>query len=258
MKRIIILLVLFIGNSYLFAQREDLKINIGEYTFLTKYDTSTFISTLTIEKENRIIFTDKSDYSIMDIKEYDLNNDGNNEILIDLYSGGAHCCTFLVAARMINDRFTILDSIYWGNSFYAIHDFNGDGKKEILGASDMFAYAFTNFAQSEFNVLIYTFENNTFQDVTKNFPKIIEEDIEDHIEELKSYIKDKNFMCQENDTADTFNTDAGAVKAILAPLVADYYNLGDVEKGYSFIDLIYKCPDKDRFIQILQNDFKLK
>ncbi len=94
--------------------------------------------------------------------------------------------------------------------------------------------------------------------MTGSFPKIIEEDIDTHIEELKQYIKDENFKCPENDTTDTFNTDAGAVKAILAPIVADYYNLGDIEKGYTFVELIYKCPDKDKFIRTLQNDYKLK
>ncbi len=62
-----------------------------------------------------------------------------------------------MAAGISDESFNILDSIYWGNSYYSIRDLNNDGRKEILGANDMFAYAFTNFAQSEFNVMIYDF-----------------------------------------------------------------------------------------------------
>ena len=57
---------------------------------------------------------------------------------------------------------------------------------------------------------------------------------------------------------DTFNTDAGAVKTMLAAIVADYYLLGEVSKGYELVDSYYKCPDKDKYREILQNDFKLK
>ena len=48
-------------------------------------------------------------------------------------------------------------------------------------------------------------------------------------------------MCPKGD--ETFNTDAGAIKAILAPIVADYYYLDDVEAGYEYVRKVYKCPD---------------
>ncbi len=194
----------------------------------------------------------------MDIKEYDLDRNGEKEILMELYSGGAHCCTFLVAARIINNKFNILDTIYWGNSHYSINDINDDGNSEISGINDMFAYAFTNYAESEYPVLVYGFENNKFKDITKNFPKIIEEDLKEHLEELKFYITDTGFACPKSPDEDTFNTDAGAVKAILAPIIADYYSLGNVNRGYELVDSVYKCPDKDKFKEILQSDYKLK
>lgn len=55
-----------------------------------------------------------------------------------------------------------------------------------------------------------------------------------------------------------FNTDAGAVQAILAAITADYFYIGELEKGYEYIDKIYTCPDKKKFISILKKDFKLK
>ena len=240
------------------AQQDNINYKTGDYTFKTIYDTNQYTTTLTIYHGRTVIYKEIHIGTIAGIKEYDLNNDGENEILTEEFSGGAHCCTSLYIGKILNNGFKVLDSIYWGNSFYTVKDLNNDGKLELSGTSDMFAYAFTNYAQSEFNVLIYGFENDKFVNVTSSFPEVIEKDIDDHIENLKPYIKDTTFECPENDTTDTFNTDAGAVKAILAPIVADYHSLGDVEKGYSYVDLIYKCPDKEKFIKILQNDYKLK
>ena len=120
----------------------------------------------------------------------------------------------------------------------------------------MFAYAFTNYAQSQMNILIYGYQNKKFVDVTKNFPDLLNKQIEDMKTELKPY-QDIGFKCPELNE-ETFNTDAGAVKAILAVIVADYNTMGQTNKGYEFVDENYNCPDKDKFTDILKTDFKLK
>ncbi len=250
-----ILIILSLSISG-WAQYKDLKVKLGDYTYTTKFDTSNYLTTLKIKKGKNTIYYKNSDFPITGITEYDLDHDGTKEVLLDMYSGGAHCCTYLVAARINDDKFKILDSIYWGNSFYEIKDLNNDGRYEIQGANDMFAYAFTNFAQSRFSVIIYAFQKNRFINVTKNFPKLVQKDIDDLREELKNYT-DTGYQCMNVDE-DTFNTDPGAVKAILAPLVDDYYTLYQVSKGYDLVDSVYKCPDKDKFIQILKTDYKLK
>ncbi|MDQ3020373.1 MAG: hypothetical protein M3R36_07365 [Bacteroidota bacterium] len=258
MKKSNILILIFIivlTNISANAQYKNLNVKLGKYTFSTKFDSSSYLTTFKIKKGKNTIYYKTTEIPITGITEYDLNNDGNNEILIDMYSGGAHCCTYLVAAVIKENKFKILDTIYWGNSFYTIEDLNKDGRKEIFGASDIFAYAFTNFAQSEDPILIYGFENNKFKNVTKNFPDIVKKDIEAHLKKLIPYTTDTGFACP---ITDTFNTDAGTVKAILAPIVADYYTLGEVKRGYDLVDSVYKCPDKDKFIQTLQSEYKLK
>lgn len=255
MKTGLILLSLFIG-AYANCQYDNLNIRIGDYTFVTKFDTANFQTRLKIKKDSKVFFNKVSDFPIMGIKQYDLDNDGRKEILIEMYSGGAHCCFYLVAGRLSAKSFTILDTIYWGNSFYEIEDLNKDGKQEIVGSNDMFAYAFTNYAETRFTPLIYEFKNDKFVNVTKNYPGAIKENLDELKADLYS-ITDTGFRCEDNGE-DTFNTEAGTVKTILGPIVDDYYNLGDVQKGYELIDSVYKCDDKDKFIQILQNDYKLK
>lgn len=251
-----LLVITAIQIQSLHAQLADINFKYKDFIFQTKYDSVDFSTELKIRKNKKVIYKKVYYDRITEIKDYDLEGNGNKEILIQMYSGGAHCCTSLFAGEIKDNRFVFTDSISWGNSFYAVTDLNFDKRQEIAGVSDKFAYAFTNYAQSQFNLLIYNYENGKFREVTKNFPKQINDDIEELNSELKTYT-DTGFQCMEINE-DTFNTDAGAVKAILAAITAEYYTLGEAEKGYELIDAVYKCPDKEKFVQILKNDFKLE
>lgn len=255
-KTLFIILIVFFLSSESMSQFADLKFKTGEYTFQTKFDTSTYTTVLKVKKDKKTIFKETYYDGITEIKEYDLDNDGKREILIEMYSGGAHCCSSLFAGEIENNKFRYTDSILWGNSYYEIKDLNGDNKFEIAGVNDMFAYAFTNYAQSQMNILIYGYQNKKFVNVTRNFPELVNKQIDDMKAELKPY-QDNGFKCPELNE-ETFNTDAGAVKAILAVIVADYNTLGEIKKGYDFVDANYNCPDKERFTNILKSDFKLK
>jgi len=104
--------------------------------------------------------------------------------------------------------------------------------------------------------LVYRVKNNKFVNVTKNYPKRVKEFVEELKKDLKEFTE-KGFECYGiND--DTFNTDAGSVKTILAAITACYYSIGEDKKGYELIDKSYKCPDKDKFVKILRDEFKLK
>ncbi|MBS1517914.1 MAG: hypothetical protein JSS91_07490 [Bacteroidetes bacterium] len=236
------------------AQSDDLNVKIGKYLFKTKFDQKEFTTTLNISRDGKKIFEETYYDIIPEIKSMDLDNDGRNEILIGRYSGGAHCCTSLYAGRFRSGKFTYTDSVYWGNSFYRFEDLKSDGKQEIVGVNDVYAYVFTNFAQSRFPVLIYAYENNKFVNVTSEFPAQVEESLNGFKNELEEY---KGFKCADAGE-ETFNTDAGAVKAILAAMTEDYKSLGKTDEGYKLIDEFYTCPDRDSFIKQLRNDFLLK
>ncbi|HMS63753.1 MAG TPA: hypothetical protein PKD83_00710 [Ignavibacteria bacterium] len=255
-KVLFILLSVILLFSESRSQFADIKFKTGEYVFQTKFDTASYTTQLKIKKNKKTIFKETYPDGITGIREYDLDYNGKKEILIEMYSGGAHCCSNLYVGEIANGKFNYNDSILWGNSFYGIEDLNNDKKFEISGVNDMFAYAFTNYAQSQFNILIYGYENKKFVNVTKSFPAILEAQIGEMIKELKPY-QDSGFKCPELNE-DTFNTDAGAVKAILAVIVADYGTLGEIEKGYEYLEANYNCQDKEKFIEILNNDFKQK
>jgi hypothetical protein len=253
----ILLPVLFSITLYAEAQDDTVDFKYGDYYFHSVYDTANFCSNLTIYKNKTKIFTDSCIDKIMSIAAYDLEGNGDKVILVEYYTGGAHCCTYVEACKFVSGRYRVLDTLFWGNSGYSVVDYKKDGKMEIEGSNDMFAYAFTNFAQSFFSYSIYRFKNGRFYLANTEFS----DSVENHIKELKSYLDEyliNGFDCPKSPDEDTFNTDAGAVKAILAPIVADYYSIGRTKEGYDLINKVYNCNDKEKFIEILKKEFNLK
>ena len=262
MKKTFCAVLCIIASVFLFSNAHsqmigrDSTYRAGEYYFQTKYDTSEFSTNLTISFKKKIIFESSFDDEITDIREYVVNKNLEKVILIDLYSGGAHCCALMLVGKITNNEFKVLDSVWWGNAGYDVQDIDNDGTLEIEGGKDMFAYAFTNYSETRFPPVIYRFEHNRLVDATSRYPYILKEDIKQLKEDLKEFTK-KGFECPKKDE-DTFNTDAGSVKTILAAIVADYWTLGEVSKGYDFVKETYKCADRDKYINILKNEFKLK
>jgi len=144
-----------------------------------------------------------------------------------------------------------------GNGGYELKDLDGDSIMEIVTSNDMFAYSFTNYAETRFPTEIFKFTNGKLKIVNNEFVDLVENEIKEFKKDVEDFVK-KGYDCPKTDTEDTFNTDAGSLKTMLAPIVADYYSIGKVNKGYEYVEKMYKCPDKQNFIKILKKDFKLK
>jgi len=257
MKNILIILI-FLFSSRLFAQwGQDLDTTIAGVRFAAKFDTTNFETKLTVTKDkNKIhesIFLD----NIYDISLDQFQPGGTKYYLFQLYSGGAHCCSSLLITEIRDNKFIVLDTGFYGNSGYVVEDMNKDGVKEIISGNDMFAYAFTNYSETRFPLRVQKFENGKLIDITGNFKDDLVMELGYFEEDLNEILK-TGFECPETDDEDTFNTDAGSVKTILAAIVADYFSLGQVERGYDLVKKVYKCKDIDKYIKILKEDFKLK
>lgn len=107
----------------------------------------------------------------------DLDGDGEREVVLDVYTGGAHCCTISRIYRYSRGRYR-LTSHDWGNVFppYRIVDFGRDGRLELRSADDRFAYVFTSFAGSLFPVRIWRYDRGRMLDVTRRYPGIVARD----------------------------------------------------------------------------------
>jgi hypothetical protein len=105
----------------------------------------------------------------------DLNGDGEPEVLVDVYSGGAHCCALTEIASFNGTGYGVLEA-YWGNTGYELGDLDRDGRPELVGHDDAFAGAFSSYAASFFPPRVLDYDPavaGALRDVTARFPALL-------------------------------------------------------------------------------------
>lgn len=107
----------------------------------------------------------------------DLERNGRPDIVLDLYSGGAHCCSIEQIFRYAPARRSYVKTQHnFGDPGERIVDLGHNGRLEFLTADDRFAYAFTDFAASGLPVSVLTFSGGHFHNVTRGYPALVAQD----------------------------------------------------------------------------------
>jgi hypothetical protein len=147
----------------------------------------------------------------------DLDGDGEPEVLLDIYTGGAHCCVDTWIYRYTGTSY-IGTPAEWGDVGYSLKDLDGDGVPELRSADDHFAYAFTSFAGSWFPPQIWQFRAGKLNNVTRNYPKVIKADAK---KALRTYRAKRNRKLD--------------MRGVVAAYVADEYLLGHGSTGWKLV-----------------------
>jgi hypothetical protein len=111
------------------------------------------------------------------VQVVDLEHTGDPDVVLNLYSGGAHCCTVLqiFAFNAAAGSYAETERVF-GDPDARIVDLRHDGRFEIQTADDSFAYRFTDFAASGLPIEILTFAGGHFTDVTRSYPALVAKD----------------------------------------------------------------------------------
>lgn len=169
----------------------------GSVSATLSYETSTdaITSTLTITRDGRPVFSAPvgkricgddggrfcgpvgaiGDATGRSLTVADLDGGGEPQVIVKLYSGGAHCCTFSTIAHWTGSTYS-LSNRNWGDPGFRIADLDRDGRLEFLTADDRFAYAFASFAASGLPLQVLRYRAGRFTDVTGRFPDRIGKD----------------------------------------------------------------------------------
>jgi hypothetical protein len=111
------------------------------------------------------------------VQAVDLEGTGDPDIVLDLYSGGAHCCTVVQIFSFDPATTTYVKTErVFGDPDAKLVDLGHTGHFEFLTADDSFAYRFTDFAASGLPIEILTFANRHFTDVTRSYPALVAKD----------------------------------------------------------------------------------
>lgn len=108
----------------------------------------------------------------------DLDGDGRPEVFVDLFSGGAHCCSSTIVF-VPKDGTYRARLAFWGNDSYDLADYNGDGVKELVTGDDRFSGEFTSYAGSARPPLIFDLVGQKLEDVTRMFPSAAQQSMAD-------------------------------------------------------------------------------
>jgi len=146
----------------------------------------------------------------------DLDSDDEAEVIVDFYTGGAHCCFFSRIYGYAGSTYVPVRHV-WGNLTYKVRDLNHDGAPELVSADDRFAYVFTAYAFSGFPTRIWEYRSRRLVDVTRSYPALIRRDA--------ARLWKESLRARKADYPD--------VRGILAAWVADEYLLGREEHAWT-------------------------
>ncbi len=110
------------------------------------------------------------------IRARDLDRDGEPEVLLDVFTGGAHCCSLTAVHHREAGgayRRTVLD---FGNAGYRLTDLDRDGRPELRSSDDRFSYAFAPYAYSMRPVQIWHWQAGRALDATRRHPAAVRAD----------------------------------------------------------------------------------
>jgi len=151
----------------------------------------------------------------------DLDANGEPEALIDLYTGGAHCCSYtqIYGYDAATNGYRRTKGT-WGDVGYTLKDLDRDGSPEFRSADWRFSSAFTAYVVSGFPLQIWKYSGGKLNDVTRGYKRLIKSN-------LKGYLKLYNRERKERE----FD-----IRGFLSAYAADKYLLG---QGGTAFDLVY-------------------
>ncbi len=161
----------------------------------------------------------------------DLDQDGQPEVLVDLYTGGTHCCTYSQIYRFdaaIGNYQAIQHK--WGNSFYQLVDFDQDGQPEFQSRDDRFTGKFTSYAASANPLQIWRFEQGHMVDRTKDYGRQVEASASQHLLALQ------RVSARPSDA-----------KGVMAAYMADRYSLNQGGDSWKLMGKLYQGDDGAQF-----------
>jgi hypothetical protein len=151
------------------------------------------------------------------------------EALLDLFTGGAHCC-FLTDVLVTGASGTRMIKELWGDPGYRLSDLDHDGVSEFVTADDRFAYTFTDYADSALPIEIVRLEGFSLVDVTRSYPQEVEADAASL---WSAYLGDRSGAYPD-------------VRGVLAAWAADEALLGRWSEASTALDLALARGDLDQ------------
>jgi len=180
------------------------------------------------------------------VQVVDLEHTGDPDVVLNLFSGGAHCCTVIqiFSFNAAASSYSQTERVF-GDPDARIVDLSHDGRFEFLTADDSFAYRFTDFAASGLPIEIVTFAGGHFTDVTRNYPGLVAKDAAFWLKAFKSqarqgYPDSVGVIAAWAADEDLLGHSKQVSRYLRAQAAAGHLNAGDGAGGAKFVANLQK------------------
>jgi hypothetical protein len=162
------------------------------------------------------------------LEAVDLDGDGTVEVILEVYTGGAHCC---VEAWIYHGAKKTVAK--FADAGYRLRDLDGDGRPEFLTADAAFAYAFSSYAASRFPLLVLDWQGDKLMDVTRSLPAVRPRLLREAKRFRSDYLKARKRIHRGRGHFDI--GDVETVRSALAAYAADECTLGRCRRGLAVV-----------------------
>jgi hypothetical protein len=169
----------------------------------------------------------------------DIDGSGYPNVIIESYSGGAHCCFETYVYDLAETLVPIgLPASPGGNAPGEFVDLDGDSVFEFQTRDDSFAYAYCSFAGSSAVLVILEYSSDEGRYLPRSYthPELYRDEIRFDTERAKLAIAGGGDAGWD-----------GTPKCDVLPLVLDYLYSGDPEAAWDALKTYYPFPDRGAF-----------
>ncbi len=192
-----------------------------------------------IEKTGMESIKIESVSTIVTLTDDDINGDGNPDIIVESYTGGAHCC-FVTQVYSLGEEPILILKTPESNMIGEFEDIDDDGIYEFITADDSFAYEYCPFVSSPFVkvIMVYDAQEERYLPASPNFPEEYAQDIKED-----AYNAERVSRASVSENGEWDET----TKCSVLPLILNYIYIGELETARTELDSLYKFDDVDRF-----------
>ncbi|PSR17727.1 hypothetical protein C8255_11125 [filamentous cyanobacterium CCP3] len=161
------------------------------------------------------------------IELMDLDSNGTPEVVVQTFTGGAHCCLAYTTYTWQDEQFNPVYFGYLDGGGGEFIDLNSDGLMEFVTLDNAFFYSFSSYAGSYPPSVILTYDNGEYRDTTAEFTNYLE----DMAAGMRFTVEDPEFA------------DRGDKNGVLAGYVAQSIRLGQYRDAWQYMLAHYDRTD---------------
>ena len=107
----------------------------------------------------------------------DLNGDGGPNLLLEGFSGGAHCCFTYTMLALDEAGVMVLMELFTSHAGASVVDLAGDGRRQLVTADMRYAYEFCSFAESPAPTVVFALEPEAVVVANLDFAEVYQREV---------------------------------------------------------------------------------